>query len=124
MARLSDADQSRFPVPRLDPGRADRTRPGAADGSRETLHSIAGAGNSGVVKLLLQVSYVGTGPLSRARSVHSVDEAEEHPAALEGRGTDHASGAGVLRLGCSKLNAFHPSCPGRMSIPQAVRWAM
>ena len=29
MARLSHADQSRLPLPRLDPGRADRARPGA-----------------------------------------------------------------------------------------------
>ena len=29
MARLSDADQDRLPVPRLDPGGADRARPGA-----------------------------------------------------------------------------------------------
>ena len=29
LARLPDADQGRLPVPRLDPGRADRARPGA-----------------------------------------------------------------------------------------------
>ena len=32
--------------------------------------------------------------------VYSVDEAEEHAAAFERRGADHAFGAGVLRLGC------------------------
>ena len=34
--------------------------------------------------------------LSRARSVYSADEAEEHAAALEGRRTDHAPGTGIL----------------------------
>ena len=38
------------------------------------------------------------GALSRARSVHSADEAEEHAALVEGRGIDHAFGAGILRL--------------------------
>ena len=33
-----------------------------------------------------------------ARSVHPVDEAEEHAAAHHGRGFDHAPGTGVLRL--------------------------
>ena len=32
LARLQDADQDRLPVPRLDPGRADRPRPGAVHG--------------------------------------------------------------------------------------------
>ena len=34
--------------------------------------------------------------LSRARSVHPADEAEEHAAAPAGRGADHAPGTGVL----------------------------
>src|SRR5580700_7834911 len=51
-----------------------------------------------MVKLLLQVSHDCARALSRTRSVHSVDETEEHAAALEGRGTDYALGAGVLRL--------------------------
>ena len=38
------------------------------------------------------------GPLSRARHLHSVDEAEEHAALDEGRGPDHAPGSGILRL--------------------------
>ncbi len=41
-------------------------------------------------------------PLPRARSVHPVDEAQEHAAAYHGRGPDHAPRAGVLRL------AFRP----------------
>ena len=39
-----------------------------------------------------------SGPVSRARFVHSVDEAEEHLAALEGRGTHHPPRPGILRL--------------------------
>ncbi len=54
--------------------------------------------HSGVAELLLQVADDGPGTLSRARSVHPVDEAEEHPAPSEGRRDDHAPGAGVLRL--------------------------
>ena len=42
----------------------------------------------------------GAGAVSGARSVHPVDEAEEHAAAHHGRGFDHAPGAGVLRLVC------------------------
>ena len=38
------------------------------------------------------------GALSGARSVHPVDEAEEHAAPHHGRGPDHAPGPGVLRL--------------------------
>ena len=38
------------------------------------------------------------GPVSRARPVHPVDEAEEHAALPEGRRAHHASGARVLRL--------------------------
>ena len=60
-------------------------------------------GHPGVAELLLQVADDGARPLSRARSVHPVDEAEEHAAALEGRGADHAPGPGVLRL----RNSWH-----------------
>ena len=38
------------------------------------------------------------GPLSRARPVHSADEAEEHAAVPEGRGAHHPPRARVLRL--------------------------
>ena len=38
------------------------------------------------------------GPVSRARPVHPVDEAEEHAAPSQGRRDDHAPGTGVLRL--------------------------
>ena len=59
---------------------------------------VARPGHSGVAQLLLQVADDRARPVSRARSLHSVDEAEEHAAPLEGRRTDHAPGAGVLRL--------------------------
>src|ERR1700683_4027615 len=98
MAGLSHADQSRLPVPRLDSRRAHRARSGPAGRSRKTLDSAEGNRNSGVAELLLQVSNDGAGALSRARSLHSVDETEEHAAIFERRGTDHAPGPGVLRL--------------------------
>src|SRR5512143_787472 len=98
MARLSDADQGRFPLPRLDSGGADRARSSAVYGSCAAYAGVATAGNSGMVKLLLQVPDDRARALSRARSVHPVDEAEEHAAALEGRGADYAFGVGVLRL--------------------------
>ena len=40
-------------------------------------------------------------PVSRARSLHPADEAEEHAAPYAGRGADHAPRAGVLRLMCT-----------------------
>ena len=43
------------------------------------------------------------GPLPRARPVHPVDEAEEHPPPPQGRGHDHPPWAGVLRLGGQRL---------------------
>ena len=51
-----------------------------------------------MAELLLQVSDDRAGTLSRARSIYPADEAEEHSAAPEGRGTHYALGAGVLRL--------------------------
>ena len=52
----------------------------------------------GVAVVLLQEPAAREGPLPRARPVHPADEAEEHAALPEGRGTDHAPRAGVLRL--------------------------
>ena len=61
----------------------------------------------GVAVVLLQEPDACAGSVSRARSVHSDDEAEEHPALPARRGSDHASRPGVLRLmdpapGCSR----------------------
>src|SRR3954451_11912750 len=96
MARLSHADQGRFLVPRLDPCRPDRTRPGSLDGSCTTYFRTEGLGHPGMAQLLLQVSHDRPGALPRARLVHSVDEAEEHAASPKGRGTDHAPWTGIL----------------------------
>src|ERR1022692_4142065 len=66
--------------------------------SRAAHARAAPPGHSGVAKLLLQVPDDRARPLSGARSVHSANEAEEHAAPFEGRRTDHASRAGILRL--------------------------
>src|SRR5690242_20022014 len=98
MARISHADQGRFPVPRLDSGRAPGARSGSFPGPGTTEHGVARTGNSGVVKLLLQVADDRARSLSRARSFHPTDEAQEYSAAPEGRGLDHPPWPGVLRL--------------------------
>ncbi len=46
----------------------------------------------------LKSPQTAAGPLSRARSLHPVDEAQEHPAPHHGRRPDHAPWAGILRL--------------------------
>ena len=56
------------------------------------------ARHSGMAQLLFQVADVRARALSRARSVHSADEAEEHAALDDGRRPDHAPRRGVLRL--------------------------
>ena len=55
-------------------------------------------GHPGMAVVLLQEPAAREGALPRARPVHPADEAEEHAAVPEGRGTDHAPRAGVLRL--------------------------
>ena len=60
--------------------------------------SLEGTGNPGMAELLLQVADDCAGTLSGARSVHPVDEAEEHAAPPEGRGTDYPPRPGILRL--------------------------
>src|SRR2546425_1461104 len=98
MARLSDADQGRLPVPRLHPGGAHRARPrvllrpGAA---RPALR------DPGVALLLLQEPADGAGPVPRARPLHPADEAQEHAALAQGRGADHPPRHRVLREGVS-----------------------
>ena len=47
-------------------------------------------GHPGVAVVLFQEPDARAGPVSRARSVHSVDEAEEHVAVPERRGADYA----------------------------------
>src|SRR3954463_6356237 len=98
MARLSHADQGRLSLPRFDPRCADRARPGAFPRSCKALLRTEGTRHTGVAQLLFQIADDGSRAVSRARPVHSVDEAEEHTPSLEGRRTDHAPGTGVLRL--------------------------
>src|SRR5947209_3184283 len=98
MAWLSDADQSRFPLPRLDPGSANRPRPCPLPRSCTAHTGTAPPRYSGVAELLLQSPDDRTRTLSRARSLHPIDEVEEHAAAPERRGADYAPGIGILRL--------------------------
>src|SRR5262249_52181671 len=97
MARLSDADQGRLPVPGFDSGGTDRAgpralpRPGAAGWLLR---------HSGVAKLLLQVADDGSEAVPRARPVHSADEAEKYAAVDDGRGLNHTLRPGILRLVC------------------------
>ena len=44
------------------------------------------------------------GPVSRARHLHPAHEAEEHAALDARRGSDHASGPGILRLECYDIS--------------------
>src|SRR5260370_22813199 len=98
MAGLSDADQGRLPVPRFHSRRADRPRsgpvlrPGAAG---------TALGHPGVAVVLLQESPDGPGTVPRARSVHPADQAQEHPALVDGRRTNHPPRHRVLREGVS-----------------------
>src|ERR1700760_3188154 len=98
MARLSDADQGGLPVPRLDSGGSAGAGPGAVSGSGVAYSGAEASRHPGVAELLLQIADDGRGAVSGARFVYSVDETEEHAASHHGRGFDHASGAGVLRL--------------------------
>src|SRR5260370_42119793 len=95
MAWVSHANQGGFFVPRFHFSGADRARPRSIFGPGPACRS---ARDSRVAQLLLQVAHDGAQSVSRARSLHSADEAEEHAAMDDGRGSDHAPGAGVLRL--------------------------
>jgi len=95
LARLPDADQGGLPLPRFDPGSADCARPRAVH--RPGTASWA-ARNPGVAELLFQVAHVRAAALSRARSVHPVDETEEHVAVDDGRRFDYPPRLGILRL--------------------------
>src|SRR5437879_1032226 len=54
--------------------------------------------DSGVAQLLLQITDDSAEAVPRARPLHSIHEAEEHPAVDEGRGPHHPPRPGVLRL--------------------------
>src|SRR5712692_1227420 len=100
MARLSDADQSRLPLSRLDSRRAHRARPGALPGPGAAHTGTPPLRHPGMAELLLQESDDRAGTVSRTRSVHPTHEAEEHFAPPKGRRVDHASRVGILRLAC------------------------
>src|SRR5947199_5536500 len=51
-----------------------------------------------MAKLLFQVPHDGSWALPRARPVHSVDEAQEHPSSSSRRRDDYPPWFGVLRL--------------------------
>src|SRR5205807_7726749 len=95
LARLPDADQGGLSVPRLDSRGADCSRPsfvprlGAACGD---------ARHPRMAEFLFQVAHDRAGTLPRTRFIHPVHEAEKHFALYDGRGFDHALGAGILRL--------------------------
>jgi hypothetical protein len=82
-------------VPRFHTGGADRVGPGAVPRP-----GTAGgyARDSRVAELLFQIADDRAAAVSRARSVHSTDEAEEYAALDAGRGLDYPLRAGVLRL--------------------------
>ena len=63
---LSDADQSRFPVPRFDSRCAARAGSGAVPRPGTTQQAVAQPGNPGVAELLLQVADERARALSRA----------------------------------------------------------
>src|ERR1017187_9583260 len=98
MARLSDADQGRFSLPRLDSGGPAGAGHRAVPRLGSAFQPVAGNRHSGVDELLLQVSDDRSGALPRARSVHPIDQDEEHAAPPPGRGTDHPPRTGILRL--------------------------
>ena len=59
--------------------------------------AVRGTGwHPGVAVLLLQEPAACPDGISRARPVHSADQAKEHPALADGRGPDHPSGRGIL----------------------------
>ena len=63
LARLPDAAEDQLPVPRLDPGGADRARLGAVPRSREARRHV---GHPGVAVVLLQGADAREGPVSRS----------------------------------------------------------
>src|SRR5215813_9646254 len=95
MAQLSDADQGGLSLPRFDPRRADRSRPGDLPGPGPARRLPR---HSGMAQLLFQVANDQCRALSRARPFHPVHETEEHLALDDGRRPDHPPRPGILRL--------------------------
>ena len=81
--------------------------------------------DSGVAELLSEVAANRRGTLSGARSVHPVDEAEEHASSHHGAGADYAPGAGILRLRTLELMGVQhkkaPAMAGAFFVDTAKR---
>jgi myo-inositol-1-phosphate synthase len=107
LARLSHAVEGQLPLPRLDSGRSDCARSGALPRFGQAHAGSQIPRHSGVVELLPEVSADCEGPLPGARSLHPVDETEEHIAPHYGRGSNHAPWPRVLRL---RPRPDHPGC--------------
>src|SRR6185436_13000693 len=103
--RLPDAAEGRLLVPRLDPGRATRARPGAVQRPGPPCRTVR---HPGVAELLLQGPDGRARPVSGARLVHPGDEVEEHPALDDGRGADHPPRARVLRRRLTPSRPIRP----------------
>ena len=83
----------------------DRAGSGALSGPGQAHPVAAFHRHSGVAQLLSEVAPVRPRPLSGARSLHPVDEAEKHPAPHHGRRPDHPPRPGILRLStCGAAN--------------------
>src|SRR5665213_745942 len=95
MAWLSDADQNRLSLPRLDSRGAAGARSGPVHGSGAALRY---EGNSGVALFLLQGAHDSARSLPGARHFHPADEAQEYAALDERQKSDHAPRSRILRL--------------------------
>src|SRR6266850_5127011 len=95
MAWLSNADQDRLPLSRLNTCRSDRSRLGFIPRFGTASRYEGGAG---MAFFLLQVASNSSGTIPRARCLHTTHEAEEHAAASARRGPHYSSRAGILRL--------------------------
>ena len=68
------------------------------------------ARHPGMAVVLLQGAHARARPLSRARHLHPVHEAEEYAALDAGRRPDHAPGPGILRLIAVSFWLDAPGC--------------
>ena len=93
VAAPSDATQDKLPLLGLHPRRAAVAGPHPFHGPGPACRP---GGHTGVACLLLQEPAARAGGLSGTRSVHTADQAQEHPALADGRGPDHPPGYGVL----------------------------
>ncbi|MFN7979783.1 MAG: inositol-3-phosphate synthase [Vicinamibacterales bacterium] len=121
LARLPDAAQDQLPVPRLDPGGADRARLGAVPRPGQARRHV---GHPGMAVVLLQGADARARGLPGTRPVHPAHEAEEHAAPHDGRRahphlgreyTTEAFGAGFDTRASSGEAEWRPWCASRRS---------